>query len=91
MVVINRNHTTAIVIAHDGNQVTLVPMKAGKLSASKMPHEDFTRDWKETTYSLANALERFLRHAKQRGSSQSALKGLQRLQMRDRWVVAPLF
>lgn len=91
MIVTNRNRTTAIVIRHDGHTVTLVPMKSGKLSACNMPHEAFQRDWRETTHSLANALERFLRHARQQGASQEVMKGLTRLRQRDRWVVASLF
>jgi hypothetical protein len=91
MIVTNRNRTTAVVIRHDGHTVTLVPMKSGKLSACNISHESFSRDWRETAYSLANALERFLRHARQQGASQEVLKGLQRLQQRDRWVVASLF
>jgi len=56
-----------------------------------MPLERFVSDWRETAYSLANALERFLRHARQRGASREAIKGLTRLEQRDRWVVANLF
>lgn len=91
MVVTNRNRTTAIVIRHDGHTVTLVPMKSGKLSACSLPLEKFASDWRETAYSLANALERFLRHARQKGASQEAIKGLTKLEKRDHWVVASLF
>jgi len=91
MIVTNRNRTTAIVIRHDGSTVTLVPMKSGKLSACNMPHEQFLSDWRETGYSLVNALERFLTHARRQGASQEVLKGLKKLQKRDRWVVANLF
>lgn len=91
MVVTNRNRTTAIVIRHDGHLVTLVPMTGGKLAARNMSHAQFRSDWWETGYSLGNALERFLRHARTRGASQEALKGLKRLAQRDECVVAPLF
>lgn len=91
MVVTNRNRTTAIVIRHDGVSVTLVPMKGGKLSARTIPHAKFVSEWRETPYSLNNALERFLRHARRQGASKEVLKGLQQLVKRDRWVVASLF
>jgi hypothetical protein len=91
LIVTNRNRTTAIVIRHERNVVTLVPMKSGKLSACNIAHETFVQDWRETAYSLANALERFLRHARREGASQEVLKGLKKLQQRDRWVVANLF
>ncbi len=91
MVVTNRNRITAIVICHDGDTVTLVPMKGGKLRARRLPHWQFVRDWRETTYSLANALVRFQRHARMHGASREVLKGLRRLEQRDRWVVANLF
>jgi hypothetical protein len=91
MVVTNRNRITAIVIRHDGAQVTLVPMRAGRLSACRLPHEAFLANWKETPYSLSNALARFQRHVREHGASQEVVKGLKRLEMRDRWVVANLF
>lgn len=91
MLVSNRNRTTAIVIKHDGHIVTIVPMKSGKLGAKSMPHEEFKRDWRETPYSLLNAVEKFLRHARQQGACQEALKGLKRLEQRDAWVVDSLF
>lgn len=91
MIVTNRNRVTAIVIHHDGQTATLVPMKGGKLCAQRIPHDVFRRDWREMNYSLANALARFLRHARLRGASQEVLKGLKRLELRDRCVVANLF
>lgn len=91
MIVTNRNRVTAIVIRHDGATATLVPMKGGKLAAKRVPQEVFLREWKEMNYSLANALARFLRHARQKGASQEALKGLKRLAVRDACVVGCLF
>ena len=91
MLVSNRNRTTAIVIKHDGHTVTLVPMKSGKLGAKSLSHETFKRDWHEAPYSLENALDKFLRHARQQGASHDVLKGLNRLQQRDACVVASLF
>jgi hypothetical protein len=91
MVVTNRNRITAIVIRHDGTQVTLVPMRAGRLSACRMPHENFRARWTQTPYPLASALARFQRHVREHGASQEVVKGLKRLEIRDRWVVANLF
>ncbi|MCU0841611.1 MAG: DUF2795 domain-containing protein [Thiobacillaceae bacterium] len=90
MIVTNRHRVTAIVIRHDGATVTLVPMKGGKLSARRLPHWQFARDWREAPYSLAHALARFLRHARQQGASQEVIMGLERLERRDRCVVASL-
>ena len=50
MVVINGQRTTAIVIRHRGDSVTLVPMKGGRLSARTVRFEEFRRDWKQTGY-----------------------------------------
>lgn len=91
MVVINTQRTTAIVIRNDGFKVTLVPMKGGKLSARSMPFDNFREEWFETAYPLPKALETFQHHADKRGASGEVVKGLTRLQNRDRWVVASLF
>lgn len=91
MVVTNNNRTTAIVIRNDGRKVTLVPMKSGRLSARTLAFEDFRREWRETGYSLGQALSTFLAHVMKWGASVEAAKGLQKLVARDRWVVAPLF
>ena len=91
MVVINTQRTTAIVIRNDGFKVTLVPMKGGKLSARAMPIEYFREEWFEIAHPLLRALESFQHHADKRGASCEVVKGLTRLQNRDRWVVASLF
>ena len=91
MLVIDDKRTTAIVIRNDGFHVTLVPLKPGKLSARSMPFAQFRHDWYETGYPLCKALATFLRHAARRGASHPVMRGLCRLQNRDRWVVASLF
>ena len=45
MVVINGKRTTAIVIRHRGDSVTLVPMKSGKLSAKTVAFDEFRQEW----------------------------------------------
>ena len=91
MLVIDDNRTTAMVIRNDGFSVTLVPLKGGKLSARSMPFARFRQDWYETGYPLLKALAAFQRHVARRGASDVVIKGLFRLQNRDRWVVASLF
>jgi len=91
MLVIDENRTTAIVIRNDGFSVTLVPLKNGKLSARSLPFTQFRQHWYETSYPLNKALATFQRHAARRGASGAVIKGLCRLQNRDRWVIASLF
>ena len=91
MVVINGNRTTAIVIRHRGDSVTLVPMKSGKLSAKTVAFDEFRQEWKETGYALSQALTTFLAHIMKWGGSMEAVKGLEKLAARDRFVVASLF
>jgi hypothetical protein len=91
MVVVNHCRTTAIVIRNDGNKVTLVPMKSGKLSAKSLPFAEFRKEWQETGYSLAQALTTFLAHVMRCGASLEVSKGLEKLAARDRFVVASLF
>jgi hypothetical protein len=86
MVVIDSHRTTAIVIRNDGAKVTLVPMCAGKLSATTLPFEEFRRDWTEADYGLDRALDSFLHHAEALGATGEASRGLVRLQQRDRYV-----
>ena len=62
MVDINGKRTTAIVIRHKGDSVTLVPMKSGRLSAKTVAFEEFRREWTETGYALSQALTTFLTH-----------------------------
>ena len=50
MVVIDGQCTTAIVIRHRDDDVTLMPMKSGRLSARTVGFEEFRRDWKQTGY-----------------------------------------
>ena len=69
MVVINGKRTTAIVIRHRGDSVTLVPMKSGKLSARTVAFDEFRSEWKETGYALSQALTTFLTHIMKWGAS----------------------
>ena len=91
MVVINGQRTTAIVIRHRGDSITLVPMKSGKLSAKTVAFDEFRQEWKETGYALSQALTTFLAHIMKWGASLEVVKGLEKLAARDRFVVASLF
>lgn len=91
MVVVNRCRTTAIVIRNDGSRVTLVPMKSGKLATKTLSFSEFRAEWQETGYGLAQALTTFLAHVMKCGASLAAVKGLEKLAARDRFVVASLF
>lgn len=91
MVVINHGRTTAIVIRNDGNRVTLVPMKSGKLAAKTLPFAQFRAEWSETGYALPQALTTFLAHVMKWGASLEVARGLEKLAARDRFVVASLF
>lgn len=91
MVVINNHRTTAIVIRHHGDRVTLVPMKSGRLSARTVRFEEFRTEWRETGYALSQALTTFLAHIMKWGASLEVSRGLEKLAARDRFVVASLF
>lgn len=91
MVVTDSSRGTAIVIRNDGRKVTLVPMRSGKLSARTIPFVEFRAEWRETGYALPLALTTFLAHVMKWGASLEALRGLQKLAARDRFVVASLF
>ncbi len=91
VIVINGNRTTAIVIRHRGDSVTLVPMKSGRLSAKTVAFDEFRRDWKETGYALSQGMTTFLAHIMKWGASLEVVKGLEKLAARDRFVVASLF
>jgi hypothetical protein len=67
VVVINGKRTTAIVIRHKGDSVTLVPMKSGRLSAKTVAFDEFRREWTETGYALSQALTTFLTHMHEMG------------------------
>ena len=91
MIVINGKRTTTIVIRHRGDCVTLVPMKSGRLSAKTVAFDEFRREWQETGYALSQGLTTFLAHIMKWGGSMEAVKGLEKLAARDRFVVASLF
>jgi hypothetical protein len=90
MVVTNSHRTTAIVIRYDRDQVTLVPMKGGKLFAETLSFAEFRESWSEVDYALGKALDSFLAHAQERGASAEVVRGLNRLQQRDE-LCASLF
>lgn len=91
MVVVDTHRSTAIVIRNDGHKVTLVPMKSGRLTTRSLSFEDFRREWQETGYALSLALTTFLSHVMKWGGSLEAVRGLQKLAARDRFVVNSLF
>lgn len=91
MIVCNAHRTTAIVIRHDGRNVRLVPMKSGRLTVTRTTRDKFESEWQEYEYPLDKALASFLDHAQQQGATAEALKGLETLAQRDRWVVSNLF
>lgn len=91
MVVINSHRTTAIVIRNNGERVTLVPMKGGRLSATTLSFDDFRSEWVEAGYSFPQALTTFLAHVMKWGASLEVSRGLEKLAARDRFVVGSLF
>jgi hypothetical protein len=91
VIVINGKRTTAIVIRHRGDSVTLGPMKSGRLSAKTVAFDEFRREWKEAGYALSQGLTTFLAHVMKWGASLEVHKGLEKLAARDRFVVASLF
>lgn len=91
MLVLNAERTSAIVIRHDGQNVRLVPMKAGRLTVSRCTRARFDSEWRAADVPLAPALDDFLAHANRQGATVEALKGLENLAQRDRWVVSNLF
>ncbi|MDO8932291.1 MAG: hypothetical protein Q7U97_07860 [Rhodocyclaceae bacterium] len=86
MVVTNCHRTTAIVIRNARGSVTLVPMKSGRLAAVTLSFAEFLAEWHETPYELPRALDTFLHHAEEQGATAEAVRGLERLQTRDRYV-----
>ena len=91
MVISNSQHETAVVIRRDGQTAVFVRLKAGKLSCERLTESAFREIWRESHYPLLETIGRFLDHARIHGCTQEALKGLTRLQERDRTVVASLF
>lgn len=86
MVVTNSSRSTAIVIRNDGHQVTLVPMKSGKLAALTLSFAEFRGEWAETDYALSRALETFMAHVREWGATAEVARGLDKLEARDRLV-----
>ncbi|GHU32112.1 hypothetical protein AGMMS50256_21660 [Betaproteobacteria bacterium] len=91
MIVTNPQHETAIVVRRDGQTVTFVRLKTGKLGCERTTETMFREAWNESLYPLPETIERFLEHGRINGATQEAIRGLTRLQERDRVVVANLF
>ena len=91
MVVINTQHETAIAIRRDGQTAVFIRLKSGKLVCERLTEMQFRQQWQESSYPLQETLIRFLAHADAHGATQEARKGLQKLQDRDRRMVANLF
>ena len=91
MVVSNSQQEIAIVIRRDGQTVVFVRFKTGRLTCERLTEKMFRETWRESQHSLPATIERFLEHGKIHGCTQEALKGLAKLQERDRTVVASLF
>ena len=91
MLVHNPDNTPAIVIRHDGHHVRLVAMRHGRLTVTRTTREHFDAEWRPDEASLAHALTDFIAHAHRQGASVEALKGLENLAQRDRWVIDNLF
>lgn len=91
MVVSNPKHETAIVVRRDGKTVVFVRFRAGRLACERLTESMFREEWQESTFPLAETLDRFLEHGRAHGCTQEALKGLEKLQARDRNAVSSLF
>lgn len=91
MLVTNSRHETAIVIRRDKQTAAFVRFNPGKLTCERLTEAQFREQWHEIDASLSEALKHFLEHAKIHGATQEALKGLEKLQARDIFVVANLF
>lgn len=91
MVISNSQHETAVVVRRDGQTVVFVRLKAGRLSCERLTEAAFRGTWHESHFPLQETIERLLEHSRIHGCTQEALKGLTRLQERDRTVVASLF
>ena len=91
MIVTNARHETAIVTRRDGKTVVFVRFKAGKLACERLTETTFREEWQEVHYPLEETLDRFFAHAQVHGGTQEALKGLEKLKVRERNAVASLF
>jgi hypothetical protein len=91
MIVSNAQHETAIVIRRNGETVVFVRFQAGKLGCERATETMFREQWKEVQAPLEKTLDQFFAHIRAHGSTQEAYKGLEKLSVRDRSVVASLF
>lgn len=91
MIITNAHRETAIVIRRDGRTAVFVKFASGKLSCDRLTEARFRDQWQEMRYPLAEALERFLEHARMHGATQEAIKGLEKLKARDMNALSNLF
>jgi len=91
MIANNAAHETAIVIRRDGHTAVFVRFKPGKLTCERLTETAFREQWHENSFPLPETLECFFEHIKTYGSTQEALKGLEKLRARDQNVVSCLF
>ena len=91
MLVTNAHRETAIVIRRDGRTAVFVKFASGKLSCDRLTEARFRETWREMSYPLPEALDRFLEHARTHGATQEAIKGLEKLKARDMNALASLF
>ncbi|HMX15332.1 MAG TPA: hypothetical protein PK375_03635 [Rhodocyclaceae bacterium] len=91
MLVTDTHRNTAIVIRNDGQEVTLVPMAGGRLSALHLKFGEFRTLWSELAQPLPEALAAFIDHAARWGATQEVKRGLEKLLARDRQMAGTLF
>jgi hypothetical protein len=88
LVVVNSHRTTAIVVRNTAGKITLVPMKSGRLAAQTLSFAEFLAEWHEVDYPLPQALDNFMHHVAEQGATVGAVRGLERLLARDRFVTS---
>ena len=91
MIVINSQHETAIVVRRDGQTVVFVRFIAGRLACERATEAEFREQWRETSYPLAETLDRFFLHAQSQGATLEAMRGLEKLRAREQKAIASLF
>lgn len=91
MIVSNAQHETAVVIRRDGSTVVFIRFAPGRLRCERATETAFRAEWHESGAPLAPTLARYFEHIAAHGSTQEALKGLEKLRARDSTVIASLF
>ena len=91
MLVCNAQQEAAIVIRRQDGIVVFVRLKPGRLGCERATEAQFRDAWREQHGPLAESLTRFLAHAAAFGATQEALRGLDKLNDRERNAVASLF